>query len=179
MPKRTGLDGKDTALIAALQANARGTFEELGKRVGLTANAVRGRLGRLLASGHIAGFTTRLGTSALRPAFAAFVDIEFESLTVAEQAALERRLVSKPMVAGAWKISGAQCLRVHLASDDWTAIRQLETALSDGGHAIRVVRTDIIVDELLVTRGPQIAAFDLPHLDQSGTATSHSETACR
>jgi Lrp/AsnC family transcriptional regulator, leucine-responsive regulatory protein len=177
VPKRKGLDGKDAALIAALQLNARGTYEDLAKHIGLTANAVRARLSRLLGSGHIAGFTAQMGRSALRPAFEAFVDLEFERLTGAEITALEERLIAMPTIAGAWIISGAQCIRVHLASDDRAAVRHLETTLSSEGHLVRIARTDVIVDVLLPDRGPQIAAFDLPHLDQTGTAPSHRETA--
>jgi len=176
MPKRIGLDGKDAALIAALQTNARSTFEELAKKVDLTANAVRARLLRLLASGHVAGFTTHLGKSALRPAFAAFVDLEFVHLSAADQAALAEKLVAIPMVAGAWMISGAQCLRVYLASDEWAGARQLETLLHRHGYAVRVTRVEVIIDELLHARGTQIGAFDLAHLDQSGTTETHPET---
>ncbi|MGH2517031.1 MAG: Lrp/AsnC family transcriptional regulator [Ktedonobacterales bacterium] len=50
------LDETDWGLLCALQENARSSFAELGRRVGLTAPAVADRMRRLEATGIITGY---------------------------------------------------------------------------------------------------------------------------
>jgi Lrp/AsnC family leucine-responsive transcriptional regulator len=67
------VDGVDRRLIAALRTNARATYAELARLVGLSAPAVHERVGKLESGGVITGYHAAvepaalgLGVSALR-----------------------------------------------------------------------------------------------------------------
>ena len=51
------MDDLDQRLIAALRRDGRATLSDLAHDLGVTRTTIRGRLGRLVASGEIAGFT--------------------------------------------------------------------------------------------------------------------------
>src|SRR5689334_25334573 len=59
------LDPTNRALLAELQADARLSLAELGRRVGLSSPAVTERLGRLEAAGVIRGYRAELDPRAL------------------------------------------------------------------------------------------------------------------
>jgi Lrp/AsnC family leucine-responsive transcriptional regulator len=55
-PVRASLDDTDLAIVRALQANARATYTEIGKAVGLSAASVHERVHRLEDGGVIRGY---------------------------------------------------------------------------------------------------------------------------
>ena len=55
-PVRASLDDTDLAIVRALQANARATYTEIGKAVGLAAASVHERVHRLETRGVIRGY---------------------------------------------------------------------------------------------------------------------------
>ena len=59
------LDGKDEAILAALQLDGRATFAEIGKQVGLSASSVHDRVRRLERSGAIKGYRIEVDPQAL------------------------------------------------------------------------------------------------------------------
>ena len=66
MPSENGLlDATNLRLLAELQADARVSQAELGRRVGLSAPAVAERLGRLERDGVISGYRTDVNPGAL------------------------------------------------------------------------------------------------------------------
>ncbi|WP_073479419.1 Lrp/AsnC family transcriptional regulator [Streptoalloteichus hindustanus] len=50
------MDAVDRQIIAALRANGRATYADLGRQVGLSASAVHERVGKLESSGVITGY---------------------------------------------------------------------------------------------------------------------------
>jgi Lrp/AsnC family leucine-responsive transcriptional regulator len=69
----TPLDDLDRRILAELQANARITFTELGRRVALTAPAVAERVRRLEEHGVISAFRAHLDPSRVGYPITAFV----------------------------------------------------------------------------------------------------------
>jgi hypothetical protein len=55
-PVRASLDDTDLAIVRALQANARATYTDIGKAVGLSAASVHDRVHRLEDRGVIRGY---------------------------------------------------------------------------------------------------------------------------
>ena len=68
-------DGVDRQLIEALRANARATFAELARLVGLSAPAVHERVGKLESSGVITGYHAAVEPAALGLGVSALVGI--------------------------------------------------------------------------------------------------------
>ncbi|MGA8532766.1 MAG: Lrp/AsnC family transcriptional regulator [Candidatus Tumulicola sp.] len=67
------LDRADCAILSSLQDNARESFAEIGKRVGLSATSVAERIRRLEQAGVIEGYTVRLCAQKLGAPVTAFV----------------------------------------------------------------------------------------------------------
>jgi len=62
---RMMLDGRDLAILAALQEDGRATFAQVGERAGLSASAVHDRVRKLETAGVIRGYTALLDPEAV------------------------------------------------------------------------------------------------------------------
>jgi Lrp/AsnC family leucine-responsive transcriptional regulator len=71
------LDENDKAILDLLAENARRTLGDMGKRVGLSAPAVKRRIDRLEAAGVILGYTTRVDHAKLGRPLEAFTELRF------------------------------------------------------------------------------------------------------
>jgi DNA-binding Lrp family transcriptional regulator len=118
------LDDTDQRIIAALTADARASFADIGQRVALSAPAVKRRVDRLRSTGVIKGFTAIVDPAALGWTTEAFVELFCTGRTTPAMigAAVRRH----PEVVGAYTVSGEADAVVHLRAAD---IPQLERAL--------------------------------------------------
>jgi Lrp/AsnC family transcriptional regulator, leucine-responsive regulatory protein len=107
------LDEVDHLLIKELQADARLSLAELGRRVGLTPPAVADRLRRLEDDGTIGGYTARVDPRALGFALTAVVRIRPAPRMIAKVADLAR---ATPEVVECLRITGEDCfiMRIHV-----------------------------------------------------------------
>jgi len=71
------LDSLDWAILSELQENARLSYAEIGRRVGLSAPAVTERVKSLEESGVIDGYTTRIRPEKVGLPVSAFIRIRF------------------------------------------------------------------------------------------------------
>jgi Lrp/AsnC family transcriptional regulator, leucine-responsive regulatory protein len=72
------LDDTDVAILDLLVEDARRTFGDIGKQVGLSAPASKRRVDRLEAAGVILGYTARLDHAKLGHPLEAFVELRFD-----------------------------------------------------------------------------------------------------
>jgi Lrp/AsnC family leucine-responsive transcriptional regulator len=70
------MDGVDRRIIAALRANGRATYAELGRQVGLSASAVHERVGKLEGSGVIVGYHAVVDPRAVGLGVTALISIQ-------------------------------------------------------------------------------------------------------
>ena len=107
------LDSVDRLLIEELQADARLSLAELGRRVGLTPPAVADRLRRLEDDGVIAGYAARVDPRALGYSLTAVVRIRPAPRMIAKVADLAR---ATPEVVECLRITGEDCfiMRLHV-----------------------------------------------------------------
>ena len=117
------LDLTDRALLSELQANARLSIAELGRRVGLSGPAVGERVQRLERTGVITGYHAEVDPRALGFALTALVRIRPIPRQLHKIPDLAR---DTPEVVECHRITGEDCffLRVHLRS-----IEELEQVL--------------------------------------------------
>jgi Lrp/AsnC family transcriptional regulator, leucine-responsive regulatory protein len=73
------MDKKDVKILDALQRNARVSFREIGKRVGLTAPAVAERVRKLEAAKVITGYHARVDPAALGHSLEALMTVTYPS----------------------------------------------------------------------------------------------------
>ena len=118
------LDQTDQRIIAALSADARASFADIGQEVSLSAPAVKRRVDRLKASKVIKGFTAVVDQAALGWTTEAFVELFCTGRTTPVQIAAAAK--RHPAVVGAYTVSGEADALVHLRAAD---IAHLEQAL--------------------------------------------------
>jgi len=107
------LDGTNRRLLAELQADARLTLTELGRRVGLSPPAVAERLGRLERSGVVRGYRADIDPRSLGLSLSAVVRIRPAPGQLGNVAELARRT---PEVVECDRITGEDCyiMRAHV-----------------------------------------------------------------
>jgi Lrp/AsnC family leucine-responsive transcriptional regulator len=107
------LDDVDHLLIEELQADARLSLAELGRRVGLTPPAVADRLRRLEDDGTITGYAARVDPRAVGYSLTAVVRIRPAPRMIVKVADLAR---ATPEVVECLRITGEDCfiMRLHV-----------------------------------------------------------------
>jgi Lrp/AsnC family leucine-responsive transcriptional regulator len=107
----TLLDGVNRRLLAELQADARLSLAELGRRVGLTAPAVGERLTRLEEAGVIRGYHADVDPRALGYDLGAILRIRPDGRQLKAVAEVARRT---PEVVACHRITGDDCYLMQL-----------------------------------------------------------------
>ena len=119
-----GVDRIDQRIVSQLVADARSSYSEIGKAVGLSAPAVKRRVDRLLDTGVLRGFTAVVNPAALGWGTEAFVEVHCIGNVSPDR--IRARLRPLPEVVAAYTVSGAADAIVHLRAAD---IHHLEDAL--------------------------------------------------
>jgi Lrp/AsnC family leucine-responsive transcriptional regulator len=112
-PAVVALDDTDRRLLIELQADARLSLAELGRRVGLSAPAVAERVRRLTEEGVIRGFRTDVDPRALGYALSAIVRVRPAPRQLQKVAELARATAE---VVECHRITGEDCffLKAHV-----------------------------------------------------------------
>lgn len=118
------VDALDQRIISRLVADARSSYSEIGKAVGLSAPAVKRRVDRLLDAGVLRGFTAVVDPEALGWGTEAFVEVHCMGNVTPER--IRARLLPLPEVVAAYSVTGAADAIVHLRAAN---IHHLEDAL--------------------------------------------------
>jgi Lrp/AsnC family leucine-responsive transcriptional regulator len=100
------LDATNRRLLAELQANARLSLAELGRRVGLSSPAVADRLQRLERDGVILGYRAELDPRSLGLALSVVIRVRPAPRQLADVAELARRT---PEVVECRRVTGDDC----------------------------------------------------------------------
>jgi Lrp/AsnC family leucine-responsive transcriptional regulator len=104
--RENGPDDVDLRLVHELQGDARISFAELGRRVGLSAPAVAERLGRLEESGVITGYRAEVDPRALGFTLGVIIRIRPAPRELRKVAELAQRT---PEVVECHRITGEDC----------------------------------------------------------------------
>lgn len=118
------LDETDRLLLRELSKDGRATYDQLGRRVGLSASAAKRRVDRLITDGVIEGFGIRTGEQLHGPRIEAYVELYCKGTVSPSE--LKRILEPIPQVVTAATVSGAADALVLVAAPD---IRALEMAI--------------------------------------------------
>jgi Lrp/AsnC family transcriptional regulator, leucine-responsive regulatory protein len=111
--RENGLDDVDLVMLRELQDDARLSFAELGRRVGLSAPAVAERLGRLEESGAITGYRAEVDPRALGFTLGVIIRIRPAPRELPKVAELAKRT---PEVVECHRITGEDCffIKAHV-----------------------------------------------------------------
>jgi DNA-binding Lrp family transcriptional regulator len=144
------VDSIDQRIVSQLVADARSSYAEIGKVVGLSAPAVKRRVDRLLDRGVLRGFTAVVDPEALGWGTEAFVEVRYRGNVSPGQ--IRSSLEPLPEVVAAYTVSGAADAIVHLRAAD---IHHLEDALERLRGVDMIDRTvSTVVLSTLLERSP-------------------------
>jgi DNA-binding Lrp family transcriptional regulator len=130
------LDGIDRQIVALLRDDARRSYQDIGKRVSLSAPAVKRRVDRLESEGVIRGYSANLDPAAFGWDAHAFVELFCEGgMSGAE---VKQAVAEHPEVEGAYTIAGAPSAILHVRATD---TQHLEEALERIREVPGVLRT--------------------------------------
>ncbi len=118
------LDGIDRKLLDVVQADARLSFREIGRRVGMSTPAVSERIRRLEAAGIIRGYAARVDRAALGREIGAFLRLAVSDKDFQRVSGLCRSLDA---VVECHHITGEDSFLIRVAV---TSISELEDVIS-------------------------------------------------
>ncbi|CAN5135197.1 Lrp/AsnC family transcriptional regulator [soil metagenome] len=121
------MDAVDRMLVQRLRANARATYAELARQVGLSPPAVHERVAKLEAAGIITGYHASVSASAVGLGISALVGL-FESDSDVDDdvaAALWRM----PAVEDCWFVAGEESYLVKVRVADMPALEAAIAAI--------------------------------------------------
>lgn len=118
------MDSTNRKIVALLRENARRSFKDIGRNVGLSAPAVKRRVDRLEDEGVIRGYTAVIDPHAFGWHAEAFVDLYCEGGMSGE--AVKRVVETEPRVASAHTVAGEASAMLHVMAED---TKDLELAL--------------------------------------------------
>ena len=98
------MDDVDRTLIAALRVNARATYAELGREVGMSGPSVADRVARLEQAGVITGYHAAVDPAALGLSVAALVGVHLSDTS--DQDAVARGLADLDEIEDCWFVAG-------------------------------------------------------------------------
>ena len=127
-PVRASLDDTDLAIVRALQANARATYTEIGKAVGLSAASVHERVHRLEARGVIRGYHAEVNPELLGLDVLSLVSVlPSDSM---DAAATEAALATIPEIEIAFSVAGEDShllvVRTHSIAELSNVLQRLQ-----------------------------------------------------
>ena len=130
------MDSVDRRIIAALRANGRATFAELGRQVGLSASAVHERVGKLEASGVITGYHAVVDSRAVGLGVTALIGIQ--PTDTGDDDIIAAAIADLPEVESCYAVAGDEAfiVKVRVATVD-----ELERALGRLRRIDGVART--------------------------------------
>ncbi|MDE1178963.1 Lrp/AsnC family transcriptional regulator [Paraburkholderia sp.] len=110
------IDDRDRRILAALAANSRISFRDLGEAASLSANATAERVQRLIESGVISKFSIEIPAALLGRPLQAFIDVRLQPGTT--MAAFEKALQRMEAVMEATVLTGTFDARLRIACID-------------------------------------------------------------
>ena len=117
------MDTTDRKLIEALRANARASYAELGRLVGLSGPSVTDRVNRLEQTGVISGYHARVDPAALGYGVTALVGVLLSD--AADHDDVARRLRDVQEIEDCWFIAGDETFVAKVRTMDVAGLEQL------------------------------------------------------
>jgi len=151
------LDATDWLLLAELQANARISFSELGRRVAMSAPAVAERVRRLEYQGYIRGYHADVDAARLGWPLLAFV--RFRENVGAHRSS-ERAIAERSEILECHHVTGDDCYILKVVARSMPDLEQTTAYLSRYGsvttslvYSTPLARR-VITDETAIDREP-------------------------
>jgi Lrp/AsnC family transcriptional regulator, leucine-responsive regulatory protein len=126
--------------------DGRRTYDDIGKRVRLSAPSVKRRVDRLRAEGALEGFTAVVDHGALGWHTEALVELFFRGGTPLDEVA--RILHGHPEVVEAWSVTGEPDAIARVRTEDNADLERLIIDLQRDGTVVRT-RSQVVLSRLV------------------------------
>ncbi len=139
------MDRIDRDLVAALIADGRATYQDLGKAVTLSPNTVADRVRRLRQSGVITGFHADVDPGALGRSLRLLVDLSLREEVLRND--FEQGLLEVPQVISAVHLTGEYDYELRVVCTDTDEFESVMDALKRQ-HGVQRVRSRLLLREV-------------------------------
>ena len=136
------MDEIDLRLVSALRINARSTYADLARAVGLSGPAVHERVSKLEASGVIIGYHAAVAPEALGKTMSALIGVFITDS--ADVAAIETDLAAIPAVEDCWFVAGEETFVVKVSVPDVDGLEHVIRSLNSVAGIART-RTTVVL----------------------------------
>jgi DNA-binding Lrp family transcriptional regulator len=140
------VDELDKQILSLLVEDARRTYDDIGRRVNLSAPSVKRRVDRLRRTGALEGFTAVVDHSAMGWNTEALVELFFQPGTQLDEVA--RILRDHPEVVEAWSVTGDADAIARVRTEDNATLERLIMDLQRNGLVERT-RSQIVMSRLV------------------------------
>jgi DNA-binding Lrp family transcriptional regulator len=140
------VDDIDRKILALLVEDGRRTYDDVGRRVSLSAPAVKRRVDRLRDGGALRGFTAVLDHNSLGAATEALVELFYAPGTLLDRVA--ETLRSHPEVVEAWSVTGDADAIARVRTRDNEDLERLIMDLQRDGLVVRT-RSQVVLSRLV------------------------------
>lgn len=145
------MDGPDRQILALLVEDGRRTYDDIGRRVSLSAPAVKRRVDRLRQTGALRGFTAVIDHGAFGDTTEALVELFFTPGTLLDQVAATLR--SHPEVVEAWSVTGEADAIARVRTHDNAHLERVIMELQRDGLVERT-RSQVVLSRLVSAEVP-------------------------
>jgi len=160
------IDQTSLAILETLQADARISNAELGRRVGLAPSAVFERIRKLEERGAVRGYIANIDPAAVDLGLLAFVLVRSEERRGAPLT--EAALVAMPEVQEVHHIAGEDCFMLKVRVRDTTALNELLSERIGALDGIGSTKTTIVLRTAKETSTIPIAGADVGRSREAG-----------
>lgn len=136
------MDAVDRKLLDALRANARATYAELARVVGLSAPAVHERVGKLEAAGVITGYHAAVAPESLGYSMNALIGLFLGD--GADPDAVAAALAEVPEVEDCWFVAGEESYVVKVRVPDVAGLERMIGTLN-AMRGVARTRTTVVL----------------------------------
>jgi len=139
------LDGIDEGIVALLREDARRSYQDIGRRVGLSAPAVKRRVDRLEEAGVIRGYTAVIDAAAFGWTARGLVSLYCEGRMTAGE--VRAAVAPHPEVAAAYTLAGQASAALHVIARDTGHLEQALERIR-GAPGVTGTQTQIVLSTL-------------------------------
>jgi len=160
------IDQTSLAILETLQADARISNAELGRRVGLAPSAVFERIRKLEERGAVRGYNANIDPAAVDLGLLAFVLVRAEERGGAPRT--EAALVAIPEVQEVHHVAGEDCFMLKVRARDTSALNDLLANQIGALESVRSTKTTIVLRTAKETSTIPIASPELARSREAG-----------
>ncbi len=140
------MDTVDRQILALLVDDGRRTYDDLARRVALSAPAVKRRVDRLRSTGALRGFTAIVDHAALGSSTEALIELFFAPGTPLDEVASTLR--DHPEVVEAWSVTGEADAIARVRARDNADLERVIIELQASGPVERT-RSAVVLSRLV------------------------------